>query len=286
MPEQSSDPGPRKPAASWARGAGGQLWPEGTVFGRNDRICLALIVGVTIFGLIMLPARPVILTWAPLAIVALTGSRTGMVACGALAATGSAGMPLPLAIAVPLIAGILSIVKFDPVYWWAGKLWGEWFIKAMAGQTKRSIRRAERAEQLARTYMIPAIGLTYIPFVPVPAAIIYAVLGASGTKLRTFLGIDLVFATIAQVTYFTLGWYIGQPAVALLDEFAKYSLWLALGILVFIIAGSVRTSIIAEKERAAQEAGESREAGTARDDTAGTSRAQAPGPAGQPGEPG
>ena len=230
------------------------LWPKGTVFGRNDKICLALIIGVTVFGLIMMPARPVILTWAPLAIVALTGSRTGMVACGALAATGMAGMPTPLAIALPLIIGIISVVKFDPIYWWAGKLWGDWFIKAMAGQTKRSQRRAARAEAMARQYMVPAIGLTYIPFVPIPSAIIYAVLGASGTTLKKFLGVDLVFATIAQVVYFTMGWFIGEPAVQLLDELAKYSLWLALGIIVFVMGASFRASWVAEKEKAARKA--------------------------------
>lgn len=230
------------------------LWPKGTVFGRADKICLALIIGVTIFGLIMMPARPVILTWAPLAIVALTGSRTGMVACGALAATGAAGMPTPLAIALPLIIGIVSIVKFDPIYWWAGRLWGDWFIKAMAGQTKRSQKRAARAEALARKYMVPAIGLTYIPFVPIPAAIIYAVLGASGTTLKKFLAVDLVFAAIAQVIYFTMGWFIGEPAVALLDELAKYSLWLALAIIIFVMGASFRASWVAEKEKAARKA--------------------------------
>lgn len=230
------------------------LWPKGTVFSRDDKICLGLIIAVTIFGFVMMPARPVILTWAPLAIVALTGSRTGMVACGALAATGAAGMPTPLAIALPLVIGIVSIVKFDPIYWWAGKLWGDWFIKAMAGATKRSQRRAERAESLARKYMVPAIGLTYIPFVPIPSAIIYAVLGASGTTLKKFLGVDLVFAAVAQVVYFTMGWFIGEPAVQLLEELAQYSLWLALAIVVFVMGASFRASWVAESEKAERKA--------------------------------
>ncbi|MBO3130258.1 DedA family protein [Dermatophilus congolensis] len=225
------------------------LWPQGTKFGRADRICLGLIIGVTVFGLIMMPARPVILTWSPLVIVALTGSRTGLVACGALASTGQAGMPTPLAIALPLVIGVISMVKFTPIYWWAGKLWGDWFITALAGQTERQQKRAARAESLARRYMIPAIGLTYVPFVPIPAAIIHAVLGASGTSLKKFLSVNLVFAAIVQSIYFTMGWYIGEPAVALLDELAKYSLWLALGIFVFIMIGSFRTAARTEKER-------------------------------------
>lgn len=225
------------------------LWPEGTTFGRADKSCLALIIGVMIFGFVMMPARPVILTWAPLALVALTGSRSGMVACGALAATGQAGMPTPLAIAAPLVVGIVSVVKFDPIWWWAGKLWGDWFIKAMAGQTERQRRRAARAEALARKYMVPAIGLTYIPYVPLPTSIIYAVLGAAGTSLKKFMVVDLIFAAMAQSGYFALGWFIGEPAVVVLEELAKYALWLALGIFVLIFAGSYRTAARAEKEK-------------------------------------
>ena len=266
------------------------LWPKGTQFGRADKICLALIVGVTVFGLIMMPARPIILTWAPLAIVALTGSRSGMVACGALAAVGAAGMPTPMAIAVPLVVGTISVVKFDPIYWWAGKLWGDWFIKAMAGQTERQQRRAARAEALARRYMVPAIGITYIPYVPLPVAIIHAVLGTAGVSLRKFIAVDLVFAAIAQIGYFTLGWFIGEPAVQLLEELAKYSLWLALAVIVFIFVGSYRASMKAEKEkaqrraeRAAQTAGRSRPSGGATSLTSpGAGGAQTPDP--QPGQ--
>ena len=217
-----------------------RLWPEGTVFGPADKICLALIVLVTIFSFVMLPARPVILTWAPLALVALTGSRSGMVACGALAATGGLGMPMPFSVIVPLVVGTLSIVKFDLIYWWAGKLWGDWFIVMLAGQTKGSRKRADRAERIARKWMIPAIGVTYVPVVPIPAAVIYAVLGASGTTFKKFVLVDLSWAVLAQVTYFTMGWFIGEPAVKFLDELAKYSLWLAGAIFVFILIASFR----------------------------------------------
>lgn len=219
-------------------------WPEGTTFGRADKICLALIVLTTLFGLAMLPARPVLLGLAPPALVAISGSRTGMVASGALAAVGQ--LPWwPLL----LVVGIVSLVKFDPVYWWAGRLWGDWFIKSMVGPSAGAQKRAARAEALARKYDVIAIAITFIPFVPIPRVVVLAVLGASGTSLRRFLAIDVACGVVLQSFYLWLGFRLGAPAVAVLDELAKWSLWVALAIVVFVTVGAYRS---ARKEQAPQ----------------------------------
>lgn len=236
------------PAASDPARAGKKQttpWPEGTQFGRADKIC-AWLLGLTMaFGLVMLPLRPVVLGLAPLALVALTGSRTGLVACGALAATGQTWMA-----PVALVIGVVSLVKFDPVFWWAGRLWGDWFIASMVGPSAGAQKRAKRAERLTRRYDVLAIAVTFIPFVPIPRSIVLAVLGTSGTSLRRFLAIDLVCAVALQTTWLYLGWRIGEPAVHLLDEFAKYSWYLTGAIVLFVVVASMRAARAEQRKEA------------------------------------
>ncbi|PIE27003.1 MAG: hypothetical protein CSA58_06510 [Micrococcales bacterium] len=236
-PEATADRG-RVPAQTGSPAAqpATQPWPLGHSFGRTDKYCVALLAFVVVFGLVMIAARPMLLTHAPLLLVALTGSRSAMVACGALAAT--TGLPW----IAPLVLGTVSVVKFDLVYWWAGKLWGEAFIASMVTQTDRGRRRAKRAEAMARKFDVWAIGLTYIPYVPVPAGIIYAVLGTAGTSLRRFLAISLSWALLAQSIYLYLGYTIGEPVVQFLDSLAKYAWYLTAVLVVFVVWTSVRAS--------------------------------------------
>lgn len=243
--DQGATPGPGGASAATPERPK-TLWPEGTQFGRADKICGSLLAFITAFSLVMLPLRPVILGMEPLALVALTGSRTGMVASGALAATGHGWWP------VALVIGTLSLVKFHWIFWWAGKLWGDWFVASLVGPGEKAAKRAKRAEAITRKYDVLAMLLTFIPFVPVPSPIVYAILGTSGTSLRRFLALDVLWALVLQSLYLYLGWRIGEPAVRLLDEFATYSWYLTGAILVFIVVGAFRA---ARKEAAQKDAG-------------------------------
>ncbi len=206
-----------------------QPWPAGHEFGRQDVICASLIGLMTLWGLAMLPLRPVILGLAPIVLVTLTGSMTGLVMVGALGATGAAPW-WPAAIVI----GALSAIKFDLVWWWAGKLWGDQFIASIAGQTERARRRAKRAEQLTRRFDALALLLGNMPFVPVPRSIVCAVLGAAGTRLWRVFALDAAFAGAFAALFVWLGFRIGEPAVAALEEFGKYMWYVSIGMLVVV----------------------------------------------------
>lgn len=208
----------------------------GHTFGREDKICASLIGLMTVYGLAMIPLRPVVLGLAPLVLVTLTGSMTGMVMCGAFAATGATWWPFAL------VLGTFGAMKFDPIFWWAGKLWGDQFIASMVGPTPRARKRAKRAEALAKKYDVLAILITYIPFLPIPGAIIYAVLGAAGTSLKRFLTITVLGSFVTRVAYFALGYQIGEPAVAALEEFNKYMWYVSIALLVGIVFVSIRSA--------------------------------------------
>lgn len=208
--------------------------------GPRDHWCLSLIIGLGIFSLALLPFRAILLVH-PYVYAAVAGSRTGVVMIGAMAAepTNSPWWPLGLVLA------ILSICKFDWIYFWAGKLWGRGMIEMVAGQSPRARRNAERAEKIAYKYATFAMAITFLP-IPLPASVIYAALAASGVSWRKFIILDLLFATVLQSLYMYLGFRIGEPAVNLLKVYADYALWVSLGIVVIMIV----TAVVRQRRRA------------------------------------
>ncbi|WP_432558553.1 DedA family protein [Granulicoccus sp. GXG6511] len=209
---------------------------------RSDLACFGWISVLGIYSLALLPFRAVLLT-KPFLAATLTGSRTGVVMIGALAAIGQAPWwPFWLVVAT------LSVIKFDWVYFWAGRLWGRGVFEMVAGKSKRARRNAERAEKITLKYAVPALFLTYLP-VPLPAAVIYATLGTAGMSWRRFFAWDLVFAAIMQSVYFYLGFRIGEPAVAVVAEYGRYLWWITIAILVGMIVTALWRSN--QKKRAA-----------------------------------
>lgn len=192
---------------------------------RADMACFWALTLLGLYSLALLPFRAALLTKPFLAAV-LTGSRTGVVMIGALAAVGKAPIwPFWLAVA------IVSVMKFDLIYFWAGRLWGRGVFEMIAGKSPRARRNAERAERIALKYSVPALFLTYLP-IPLPAAVIYATLGAARMSWKKFIAFDLLFAAVMQVLYFTLGYRIGEPAVAVVAEYGKYLWYLSIVIIV------------------------------------------------------
>jgi membrane protein DedA with SNARE-associated domain len=194
---------------------------------RADIACYTAIAILGVWALVMLPLRPLLLANPPLSAV-INGGRTSVVATGAWIEVN--GGP----IAIYWAAVTLSIVKFDWVYWWAGKLWGPAILETFTGRSKMSKRRAEIVLKFTHRYETLAVIATYLPL-PLPMALIYAAVGASGMRLRKFLIIDIVTAGVAQAGYLWLGWSIGEPAVRIVRIYADYSLYVTFGILAVML---------------------------------------------------
>ena len=202
--------------------------------GRTDIACWVLISLTGIYNLVLLPLRPVLLGANPYLLAALGGSRTSAVTIGALAAIGQGWWPLGL------LLGTVGSVKFDPIYWWAGRLWGHGLIEVLAGRSARAARNAARAERLASRFGVLAVVLTYV--IPLPAAVVYATVAAAGMRLRTFLAVDIAIAAVLKAIYIYLGYRIGQPAVEVVEVIARYSLWISLALLAGILVNAWRQS--------------------------------------------
>jgi membrane protein DedA with SNARE-associated domain len=201
---------------------------------RNDVLCWVGFSLTGVYALVLLPLRPVLLGANPYLLAALGGSRVSAVTIGALAATGVGFWPLGL------LLGTFGAVKFDPLYWWAGKLWGRGLLEMVSGRSARAARNAARAERLAQRWGVLAIVITYV--LPLPSAVVYATVGAAGMRLRTFLLVDVLTAATTRGLFIYLGYRVGEPAVAVLEEVARYSWWLSLVLLAGVVISMVRQS--------------------------------------------
>lgn len=196
---------------------------------RADIACLSWLSAVSVYSLVMMPLRPAILALSPIVVGAL-GYRTGLVMTGALARVGDHWWPLVW------FLGTLGAMKFDWVFWWAGRRWGRSLIEIWSGRSARARRANERAEKLARRWDWLAIIVTYLP-IPMPAQVIYAVVGEAGTSLKKFLAITFAASAVSTAGYLYLGYLVGEPAVALMEQYGQYLWYVSLGLLAFVLIG-------------------------------------------------
>jgi len=218
--------------------------------GKSDLACMVWIGVIGLWGLAMLPLR----TWlmglnVPL-LVSLTGSRAAIAGLGSLVRVGDY-----VAWWWPMLAGLLMSIKFDWVYWWAGKLWGRGMIEVWAGQSPRAARRYARAERWANRWGPLGIFLAYVP-IPLPImAVVFVLAGASGMSVKRFILLDACASILWQMAYFALGFAIGEPAVVVLKEYARIANYVTIALLVVIVVGYIMRGGNKSKAKAAAQEG-------------------------------
>ncbi|MDO4784391.1 MAG: DedA family protein [Propionibacteriaceae bacterium] len=204
---------------------------------RSDVACMTWFGVIGVVSLILLPMRAWLIGDHPHILAMLTSGRASIAATAARASIGEiTWWPWVL-----LVASILSL-KFDWVYWWAGKLWGRGMIEVWAGRSERARRNYERAERWAAKLGWLGIFLAYVPL-PLPLMpVVFVLAGASGMSLRKFLILDYLAGLVWMLGFFWLGWSLGEPAVAVLNEYARIAGWVVIGILVVMVFSLVRGS--------------------------------------------
>ncbi|MBD4445274.1 DedA family protein, partial [Xanthomonas citri pv. citri] len=78
-----------------------------------------------------------------------------------------------------------------------------------------------------------------VAYVPIPLPImpvVFVLTGASGMKVRWFIALDFVAATIWNLGYLGLGWGVGDPIVDALKYYAKIANWVAIALIIVILA--------------------------------------------------
>jgi membrane-associated protein len=201
---------------------------------RVDILCWGAITLSGIYYLALLPFRASLVGTHPIVSVLLNGSTEAIVSAAAYARVGHGS------IVVVLLAAVFGTMKFDIIYWWAGRLWGERVIQIFSGRGKRSQKFVARVNRSGRWLTWPAVVLS--PFLPIPNALIYAAAGWTGMNWLTFLVLDAIGSLAWAGMLAGLGWALGQSAVNVAQEISKYGLWVTIAIVVLVVAAQMRSA--------------------------------------------
>jgi membrane-associated protein len=217
--------------------------------GKADVLCLLGIIVSGVYYYALLPFRASLLGTHPVWSVLLNGSTESIISAAAFARVGHG------TIAVVVLAAIPGLMKFDLLYWWAGRLWGERYILLVSGKSKRSLRYIERAKRSGRKFTWPAMILS--PFIPF-GVIIYIIAGWTGMRWVTFLILDLIGNLIWTGLLVGLGYALGQHAVNVAKEISHYGLYVTIALIVVVVFIQIRSQrrMFADTAAAAREAAE------------------------------
>jgi membrane-associated protein len=186
-----------------------------------DIVCWVAIVLSGLFYWVLLPLRVSLVGTEPVVAELLNGSTESIISAAAFAKEGDGTL------AVVVLAAIPGLMKFDALYWWAGRLWGERFIMALPG-SRRVAKHMARVQQAGRKVTWPAVVAS--SFLPIPRAIISVIAGWAGMRLLTFLILDLIGVVLWAALLAGLGYALGHHAVVAAKTISHYSWWFTIGI--------------------------------------------------------
>jgi len=200
---------------------------------RADILCWAGIMLSGIFYYVMLPFRASLLGTHPVLSELLNGSTEAIIAAAAFARIGHGTLVVALLAAVP------GLMKFDPLYWWAGRLWGERIIALLSGKRNRGAKYMGRVDRWGRKFTWPAVLVSQ--FLPIPNAIIYVIAGWAGMRLVTFIILDVIGSLLWAGMLVGLGYELGHRAVVVAQAISHYGLWISIGLVVVIVIFQIRS---------------------------------------------
>ena len=197
-----------------------------------DIVCWVAIVLSGLFYWVLLPLRVSLVGTEPVVAELLNGSTESIISAAAFAKEGDGTL------AVVLLAAIPGLIKFDALYWWAGRLWGERFIMALPG-SRRVAKHMARVQQAGRKVTWPAVVVG--SFLPIPRAIISVIAGWAGMRLLTFLILDLIGVVMWAALLAGLGYALGHHAVVAAKTISHYSWWFTIGIVALSVLLALRS---------------------------------------------
>jgi membrane protein DedA with SNARE-associated domain len=197
-----------------------------------DIFCWLGIVVSGLFYWVLLPVRVSLIGTHPVVAELLNGSSESIISAAAFTRAGEGTL------AVVLLAAIPGLMKFDALYWWAGRLWGERFIMALPG-SRRVAKHMARVQRAGRKFTWPAVVVS--SFLPIPRAIICVMVGWAGMRLVTLLILDLIGVLLWAGVLAGLGYTLGHHAVVAAKTISHYSWWFTIAIVALSVLFTLRS---------------------------------------------
>ncbi len=172
-----------------------------------DAVCVGGLAAQTIWASVSVLLIPRLIGTHPVLLELLGATSPAMVAAGAFARAGRAGL------VAALTAPTVGWVPLDVFGWWAGRRYGRPAVDIVTRGHPRSVEFASRVDRMARRWGFGALVLA--PWLPVPNQLIYAATGWHGMSLVRFLIGDAIGTTLRTGVIVSLGYAVGDQAVDL-----------------------------------------------------------------------
>lgn len=195
----------------------------------GDKVLLGFIFGVPLLYLVLLPLRPFLIAKMPVVLALITGAKTVVAGAGAFAAVEDHSVLLVIA------AGTLGMLKFDWLWWLAGRRWGEGVVRLFAGTPKQ---KRQFASIKKMPHWLLCILLFFGRWPGVPGAIVSLISGWGRMSFPVYFIASSLGSAALATGCALLGYIIGEPAVVLLRTIDKYAMWISLGLIVGLVVWS------------------------------------------------
>src|SRR6516162_7200300 len=183
----------------------------------RDMLCALAIVVSAVYAVVTIPLTPALIASHPVLLELLTGSTSSIVAGGAFS-----DVDTRLKLIVVIVAALPGIMRFDWVYWWAGRLWGHRIVEKLGQRSPRSAALARIAETRGRRYAGPLVALA--AFLPDGASTaVYAAAGWTGLPLLWFIFFDAIGSAAWIALLAGCGYWLGSDGVALAYLVSRYA---------------------------------------------------------------
>ncbi|AKE42107.1 hypothetical protein ACFLIN_09985 [Corynebacterium kutscheri] len=178
---------------------------------------------LTIYGFAIMPFRAALIVNQPVLYSFLTGSSLTMTAHGANNPTNYGFL------AAMALVSTISGMKFLPVFYLAGKWWGEEFITLSFG--KRQPLWWRKTQNFIRQHTGLSLFISYIPFVPIPPTIVIIIAAIKQVRWQVVTAYTFVYILILKIFYAWLGATFDQTVIDGLQVVDRYLLWITLALL-------------------------------------------------------
>lgn len=206
-----------------------QVWrdtmPWDSPMSRGDKVLVFSTLGVIAVMALSMPLRPFLLASHPVALSFVTGSLSAIGAGAAFARIGEAELWLVI------FAGVFGMIKFDWLFWLAGRRWGPKVVTLFApgDVAQRFVAKVRGWPRWAMPLVVVGSALP-----GVPAVAVFALAGLGRMRLATFLLFDAIGAALITGLVAGLGYGLGQHAVDVVLAVDQYALYISLALIVFV----------------------------------------------------
>src|SRR5450759_4722627 len=128
-----------------------------------------------------------------------------------------------------LAAPVIGLAAFDPLWWWAGRRYGDSVTRNLADRNPRTARGVDRGLRLFGRHGGWTLVLAY--YLPVPNNVLYAAAGWAGYGFLRFAVLDLIGTMLRIVVDVGLGYALGGRAAAAAGLVSRYSIAAAVALI-------------------------------------------------------